>query len=219
MSDYKSAGDYATQTGKWRDAFGIANWLQYGEQVSAANDAIASLKQRDPQEYDRFMSDARAWGVREEKRAVQYREEHAPVTPRRSGGYHDNGEFIALSMSTSSGVLEVAMQDAFETGNVNFGYMISAYSNTRWRYDVTCVDYDATAISAATYLGRVTKSNPIECNVNSVYVARSSDGMSSYRKSGTCRIRCVYDGPSNVDATQSPQYDNGKERAPVHYRA
>jgi len=43
--------------------------------------------------------------------------------------------------------------------------------------------------------------------------------MSSYRKSGTCRIRCVYDGPSNVDATQSPQYDNGKERAPVHYRA
>lgn len=218
MSDYKSAGDYAAQTRKWRDAFGIENWLQYGQQVSAANEAIALLKKNDPGGYDRFMSDARAWGVREEKRAAQYREEHAPVTPRQSGGCHDNGEFIALSMSTGGGVLEIAMQDAFETGNVNFGYLISAYSNTRWRYDVTCVDYDANAISAATYLGRVTKDKPIECNVNSVYVARSSDGMSRYRKSGTCRIRCVYDGQSNVNASQSPQYDDGKEREPVHYR-
>jgi len=218
MSDYKSVGDYAVQTRKWRDAFGIANWLQYGERVCAANDAIASLKKRDAGEYDRFMSDARAWGVREEKRAVQCREEDARVTPRQSSGSHDNGEFIALSMSTCGGVLEVAMQDAFETGNVNYGYLISAYSNTRWRYDVTCVDYDANAISSATYLGRMTKDKPIECNVNSVYVARSSDGMSGYRKSGTCRIRCVYDGQSSVDATQSPQYDDGKEPLPVHYR-
>jgi hypothetical protein len=217
MAEYTTPADYAAQTSKWRHYLGIENHLQYHEQVKVANAEIAVLQTSDPAKYNEFMSDARAWGAREEKHIAENNEKNAPVTPRPSGRHHGNGDFIALSMSTAGGVLEVAMQHAYETGDVNFGFIISAYSNTKWRYDITCVDYDAGGIDATAFLAKASKDGPVECTVNSEYVARSSSTGLSYRKKGSCKISCAFDSNTNVKASESPQYDDGKERVPVHY--
>jgi hypothetical protein len=217
MSDYRTPADYAAQTAKWRDAFGIWPNVPYAEQVRKANEEIASLKTYNPSRYKEFMADAQAWGAREEKRAEEYNETRAPVTPSSSGRNHDNGEFIVLNMSTADGTLEVAMEHCYRTGDVTFGHIISAYSNTKWRYDVTCVAYDAGALTPAAFLSKVSKTAPIEFNVNSEYVATASTTGLAYRKKGTCKIRCAYVGQTSVKPSDSPQYNDGKERVPVHY--
>jgi len=218
MAEYNTPADYAVQTRKWREYFGIENWLDYSQQVANANVKIEELRTSDLAEYDRFMSDARAWGAREDKYIAEYNEQQAPVMPMSSGCHYDNGDFIALSMSTADGVLQLAMEHAFRTGDVNFGHIISAYSNSKWRYDVMCVTYDANGLAPSVFLGKVTKDAAIEHNVNSEYVANSSTTGLAYRKKGTCKICCAYVGDTNVEASDSPQYDDGTARVPVHYR-
>jgi hypothetical protein len=45
------------------------------------------------------------------------------------------------------------------------------------------------------------------------YAARRME----YLKKGTCEVRIVFDGTTNVKASDSPQYNDGKERIPVAY--
>ncbi|MEH2157214.1 hypothetical protein [Nostoc sp.] len=215
--DYTTPGDYAAQTTKWRDYFGISNSEQYNSQVKTANQEIERLRTSNPDKYNEFMSNARAWGAREDVRIAEYDEKNAPFTPLNSGKYHENGEYIVLSMSTADGVLEVAMEQAYKSGDINVGYIISAYSNTKWRYEIKCVNYDANGLTPSSFLKGVTKGKTIQSNVNSEIVANLSMNELPYRKKGTCNIRLEYVGDTNVKASDSPQYNDGKERVSVHY--
>lgn len=161
------------------------------------------------------MSDTKTLGDYAARKEAEARERAAPVVPAPSGRQRNNGAFIALNLSTADGVLEAAMAHAMSTGDVNSGYILSAYSNTKWRYDVTCVDYDANALTVAAFLGKVSKSAPLEHNVNSEFSTHSSITGMEYRKKGTCEVRIAFDGTTNVKASDSPQYNDGKERIPV----
>lgn len=216
MPEYTSPADYAAQTEKWRNFFKIAVHLQYAEQVKVATEQIERLRTSDPSEYDRFMSDARAWGVRETAAIAYTNEISAPVSPQPSGRTRDHGDYIVLSLFTADGVLAVAMEHSFTTGDVSVGHIICADSNTKWRYTATCVAYAENGLPIASFLGKVSKTAPTESNVNSDYVATSSKRL-AYRKKGTCKIRCEYVGATNVKPSDSPQYNDGKERVPARY--
>lgn len=63
----------------------------------------------------------------------------------------DNRQFGAPAEATTF------LETAFTTGDIEYGYIISAYSNTKWRYEIVCVDYDESAISPAQFLAKVDK--------------------------------------------------------------
>jgi hypothetical protein len=226
MSNSKTPGEYAAQTRKWREQFDPNNVLSYAAQVEEADRWIERIEQSDPALYNEFMSGFQVygggglgWNPKDfaSKQEAEAKERAAPVVPALSGRTHDNGAFIALNMSTADGVLQTAMEHAMSTGDIDLGYIISAHSNTKWRYEVTCVDYDANALTVPAILGKVSKIASVEHNVNSELVTHSSITGISYRKKGTCKVRIAYEGTTNVKASDSPQYNDGKERIPVAY--
>jgi len=227
MDKTKTPGDYAAQTKKWRDHFDPYNRMQYADQVQAANAWIEKIKVENPALYTEFAAGCTTFGPGgigwvpldwAKQREDELAEQQAPVSRALSGRHHDNFTYTALNMSTADGVLKVAMAHAFETGDVNFGYIISAHSNTKWRFDVTCVAYDPNAITPEEFLSRVQKGAPTEFKVNSDFVTKSTVTDIAYRKKGTCNVRFAFEGGTQVKASDSPQYNDGKERVPVHYK-
>lgn len=219
MSEYNTPADYAAQTVKWRERFGIGNYLPYGEQVLAARDGIAQLRRDDPAEYEIFMAEALAWGAREEETRGAALAEMGPVAPHSSGHTRDAGDYIALGMSTAAGVIAAALEHAATTGDVVVGHIVSAYSNTRWRYEARLAPYNAWGLSPHAFLARVDRDAPIVHDVSTEYVALSAYTGLAYRKRVTCSIRCELVGTTSVRDTDSPQYADGSPRPLVHDHA
>jgi hypothetical protein len=228
---HKTPADYAVQTQKWRDALKISIYGSYDERVKLANEAIESFQYENPELYAEFMSAARGFadphaikwsggGIDMNMLELENKERNAPVVPHLSGHVHDEGRYIALALSTADGVLEVAMAHAFETGDITIGKIISAQEKKEWSYTVTCVDYDANAKSIDSFLKQTNNNDDKTIvNVNSDYVTSSQHTHLAYRKKGTCKIELNFErsGVNNVSESDSPQYDDGKERRQAHY--
>lgn len=155
-----------------------------------------------------------------ERESLENEERNAPVVPKLSGRVHDEGEYIALALSTADGVLAVAMEHAFVTGDITTGKIISAQAKKEWSYKVTCVDYDANAKSIHCFLKQTNHNdNKTIANVNSDYVTSSQHTHLAYRKKGTCKIELNFVRSGvNVSESDSPQYDDQKERRKAHYK-
>jgi hypothetical protein len=227
MAEYNTPADYAASTRIWREKFDPDNYLSYDAQVKEANEWIKRIAEEEPKLHDEFWRACKVYGPggkgwtpqdwtrqREEEAA----EREAPVSPALSGDRHDNGSYIVLDMSTANGVLEEAMAHAFGTGDVTFGYIIDAKSKGKWLYEITCVDYDANALTPAAFLAKVTKEAPTEFKVNSEFVTNSQATRIAYRKKGTCNVSFVFEGDTDVSESDSPQYNDGKERVSAHYK-
>lgn len=130
----------------------------------------------------------------------------------------DHKTFIALSMSTADGFLGLMIAEALQTGSRQWGYIISAYSQTKFRVDVYPPKTSDPAISKEEYLDKVKiDMAPLEANVISGYMGKNDIGL-NVAKTGPALVRMVYEGKVSVSAKDSPQYNAGKDMVSARYR-
>lgn len=152
--------------------------------------------------------------------------------------YRGQNEYTALRLDTASGVLLVAFEDALLNGTCNYGYVMTVKEQSKWRYDLTRLDsIDWSAPTMDAFLATVQAGGTVEGTVTDTYVYDPHDGSPVKSRTGSCNVRFAYDssttrtvsvrtewgGSSTREVgllnSDSPQWDNGKEMVPVHYRA
>ncbi|MGI4816214.1 MAG: hypothetical protein ACRYG5_15400 [Janthinobacterium lividum] len=132
----------------------------------------------------------------------------------------NHGDFIALSISTADGFLGVMIRQAIESQQRQWGYIISAYSQTKFRVDVYPASRNQSGQSKDEYLRQVKADmQPLEVEVYSDFMRINDIGL-NVNTTGSARVRVVYEGTVQVSKYDSDQYDSkaGKEMVPVHYR-
>jgi hypothetical protein len=131
-------------------------------------------------------------------------------------------QFIANSVSTADGYLEVKIRECIESESTVYGTLISTYSQTKYRFEISFVSRSQSGVSAKEYLTKVGENMGTEPLIGDVYarfMAKNDIGL-DVSTTGTARVQCTYQGKVSVSATDSDQYDPyaGKETVPVHHK-
>jgi hypothetical protein len=128
-------------------------------------------------------------------------------------------QFIANAVKTADGYLSLKIRECIESGSTVYGTLISVYSQTKFRFEISFVSRDESGISVQDYLAKLKEGmDPLVDNVSARYMARNDIGL-NVSTTGTAQVKCTYEGKVSVSATDSDQYDPyaGKEVVPVHY--
>src|SRR5690242_3243860 len=89
-----------------------------------------------------------------------------------------NDQFIADSVSTADGYLELKIRDCIESEGTVSGTLISTYSQTKFRLEIAFVSRSKSGISAKEYLAKLREGmEPLVENVYGTFMAKNDIGL------------------------------------------
>jgi len=129
--------------------------------------------------------------------------------------------FVAASISTAHGYLGLRIAQCLESGVDQWGYIVSAYSGSKFRIDIRNPKGDKRGVDKQSFLA-LAKDNmeTMQAWVYSGYL-KQNDMNISISSTGSAIVRLAYIGKVSVSARDSEQYDQykGKETISTSYRS
>jgi hypothetical protein len=213
VSDGKPAttyGDFVMQSEEWRKKLRV-------DTLSQAYSRIRELKWAKKQ-YARFMSDAAAWAVREQKVIDENTERTTPLYTAPTGKRVPGGDFGARRIGSADGFITTRMETALTSGNTLYGKIDALDTQDRWSYYVTPATGNGS--SAADFMNKMTNAGNSGL-VTAEFVRNASSTGIAYLKKGSCEVGITRDGKQKVAKEDCDQwhYLEGKEVMPANYWA